>query len=375
MNIGPPNDFSTSAMFPQTPEQTPEQNQLQQQAIAAAKLLVYGNENAAVPSSDQSYFNFVASRQEHKLNKAAAKKRWGKSTRGRRLSEIKAKEEEMEITALLTTSAIENADKREDPWPRETHINEIGTGSPRQFQKSEKLPATFNPQTGCVVQIGAILHGENIAYGYNRSITHWSDCCERCYQRRDCAAWTVIAHGESKGCHLKAKLGPKKGQGKEGDACGVVSTAYPRPSSPRPPPSRRSPSPLPTQVPNKNPSLSKSQYGKVLGMSWMFYEAQRSGYTPRWNSVPWRTDSHLTDTVIGGWYDAGDYLKLSFPLAPTVGMLAWGLIEFQQAYSSAGKLKLARNNLRHAADFLHRCWDPVSRTFVAQIGDPGELHV
>ena len=108
-------------------------------------------------------------------------------------------------------------------------------------------------------------------------------------------------------------------------------------------------------------------------MSWLFYEAQRSGHTPSWNSVPWRRDSHLSDTVIGGWYDAGDYLKLAFPLAPTVGMLAHGLIEFEAAYSSAGKLKLARNNLRHAADFLHRCYDPISKTYAAQIGDPGKL--
>jgi hypothetical protein len=49
---------------------------------------------------------------------------------------------------------------------------------------------------------------------------------------------------------------------------------------------------------------------KVLGLSWLFYEAQRSGKLPPTNRVPWRGDSHLADRVVGGWYDAGDHTKL-----------------------------------------------------------------
>ena len=52
-------------------------------------------------------------------------------------------------------------------------------------------------------------------------------------------------------------------------------------------------------------------YGQVLGLSWKFYEAQRSGKLPTNNSIPWRGDSALGDKapdgadITGGWYDAG----------------------------------------------------------------------
>lgn len=57
-------------------------------------------------------------------------------------------------------------------------------------------------------------------------------------------------------------------------------------------------------------------YGKVMGMSLLFYEAQRSGKLPANNRVPWRGDSALGDgndvglDLTGGWYDAGTLLLL-----------------------------------------------------------------
>ena len=52
-------------------------------------------------------------------------------------------------------------------------------------------------------------------------------------------------------------------------------------------------------------------YGSVLGLSWLFYEAQRSGPLPSTNRIPYRGDSALNDSapdgtnMTGGWYDAG----------------------------------------------------------------------
>ena len=52
-------------------------------------------------------------------------------------------------------------------------------------------------------------------------------------------------------------------------------------------------------------------YGEVLGLSMLFYEAQRSGKLPADNRVAWRGDSALHDAsstgadLSGGWYDAG----------------------------------------------------------------------
>lgn len=50
-------------------------------------------------------------------------------------------------------------------------------------------------------------------------------------------------------------------------------------------------------------------YGQVLYLSSLFYEAQRSGRLPPTNRVPWRKDSALKDgsdvghDLVGGWYD------------------------------------------------------------------------
>ena len=50
---------------------------------------------------------------------------------------------------------------------------------------------------------------------------------------------------------------------------------------------------------------------QVLGHSYRFYEAQRSGQLPASNRIPWRGHSALADAapdgspLAGGWYDAG----------------------------------------------------------------------
>lgn len=68
-------------------------------------------------------------------------------------------------------------------------------------------------------------------------------------------------------------------------------------------------------------------YAAVLGLSWKFYEAQRSGKLPANSSIPWRGDSALGDKapdgsdVSGGWYDAGGMvleLNSAFLQDPTI---------------------------------------------------------
>ena len=57
-------------------------------------------------------------------------------------------------------------------------------------------------------------------------------------------------------------------------------------------------------------------YGEVLGLSMLFYDAQRSGKLPPDNRVAWRGDSALQDAspsgadLSGGWYDAGGAVTL-----------------------------------------------------------------
>lgn len=80
---------------------------------------------------------------------------------------------------------------------------------------------------------------------------------------------------------------------------------------------------------------------ELLGKAWFFYEAQRSGKLPSDNKVPWRGDSYLQDgsealptalDLEGGWYDAGDTLKLSFPLCASVWRLATSLLTYKDAH-------------------------------------------
>lgn len=54
---------------------------------------------------------------------------------------------------------------------------------------------------------------------------------------------------------------------------------------------------------------TKYNYGDALGLSILFFDAQRSGKMPASNPIPWRHDSAMNDhgdggvDLTGGWYD------------------------------------------------------------------------
>ena len=103
---------------------------------------------------------------------------------------------------------------------------------------------------------------------------------------------------------------------------------------------------------------SPYSYDDVLHKSILFYEAQRSGKLPANNRVSWRKDSALGDKgdnsedLTGGWYDAGDYVKFGFPLASTVTVLAWGLVEYRSAYKDAGELDAMLDCIKWPLDYF-----------------------
>lgn len=75
----------------------------------------------------------------------------------------------------------------------------------------------------------------------------------------------------------------------------------------------------------------------------------------------------------GGYYDAGDYLKLNFPMGTSLAFLSWGLLEFGQGYAAAGLTSLAKDAVRWGVDYLAACHTGELQ-YVGQIGDPSIDH-
>lgn len=127
-------------------------------------------------------------------------------------------------------------------------------------------------------------------------------------------------------------------------------------ASSRPPQTTLKPSVKPTTMAPSNPG--KYNYGEVLKLSILFYEAQRSGKLPQNNRVTWRKDSALNDMgsngedLTGGWYDAGDYVKFGFPMASSATVLAWGLVEYKEAYKAAGQYDIMLGTIKWATDYF-----------------------
>jgi len=114
-------------------------------------------------------------------------------------------------------------------------------------------------------------------------------------------------------------------------------------------------------------------YADALKLSLQFYEAQRSGRLPTTNRVSWRKDSFVDDVVPGGYFDAGDHLKLAYPMATSLAFLGVAAIEFKDGFKAAKQLGEIRDTLRWGADYLMACHVGPS-TFIGQIGDPGPDH-
>jgi endoglucanase len=115
-------------------------------------------------------------------------------------------------------------------------------------------------------------------------------------------------------------------------------------------------------------------YAEALQKSVLFYEAQQSGKLPDWNRVSWRGDSRLADgadvglDLSGGWYDAGDHVKFGFPMAGTATVLAWGLVEFEAGYKTAGQQDAMLRNLRFVNDYFIKA-HPSPNVLYGQVGN------
>lgn len=126
-------------------------------------------------------------------------------------------------------------------------------------------------------------------------------------------------------------------------------------------------------------AFSSADYASALDKSLLFYDVQRSGKLPSWQRIKWRGDSGLTDgrannvDLTGGFYDAGDNVKFGFPLAFTIALLAWDVVEFGSNLRTTGQLQNTLNNIRWGTDYLLKAYSGQNELW-AQVGDPNNDH-
>ncbi|XP_022743148.1 endoglucanase 12 [Durio zibethinus] len=102
-------------------------------------------------------------------------------------------------------------------------------------------------------------------------------------------------------------------------------------------------------------------YTLALHKALLFFNAQKSGKLPKNNGIYWRGNSGLDDGkevtdlkggLVGGYYDAGDNIKFHFPMAFSMTMLSWSLIEYSQKYQSIGEYDHIRDLIKWGTDYL-----------------------
>ena len=56
--------------------------------------------------------------------------------------------------------------------------------------------------------------------------------------------------------------------------------------------------------------------------------------------------------LVGGYYDAGDHVKFGLPMAFTVTMLSWSLLEYGANVADAGELAHALESIKWGTDYF-----------------------
>lgn len=77
--------------------------------------------------------------------------------------------------------------------------------------------------------------------------------------------------------------------------------------------------------------------------------------------------------LVGGYYDAGDNLKLGFPMAFTITMLSWSTIEFRDKLAKQNELENALDAIRWGTNYFIKA-HPQPDTLYGEVGDPDSDH-
>ncbi|XP_042506942.1 endoglucanase 11-like [Macadamia integrifolia] len=120
-------------------------------------------------------------------------------------------------------------------------------------------------------------------------------------------------------------------------------------------------------------------YSDALTKSLLYFESQRSGRLPSDQRVTWRYHSGLTDglkqgvDLIGGYYDAGDNVKFGLPMAFTMTMLSWSVMEYGEQITAADEYKHALQAIKWGTDYLIKTHTSPNVLW-AQVGDGDTDH-
>lgn len=97
-----------------------------------------------------------------------------------------------------------------------------------------------------------------------------------------------------------------------------------------------------------------------------------AGVFPKDSSVKFRGDSGLDDgndaggfinaDLVGGFYDSGNNMKFSFPIAYTVTLLSWTVIEYHDKYADIDELEHIKDIIKWGSHYLLKLFHPSNDT-------------
>ncbi|OAY72447.1 endoglucanase 12-like [Ananas comosus] len=117
--------------------------------------------------------------------------------------------------------------------------------------------------------------------------------------------------------------------------------------------------------------LLPDEYTEALHKALKFFNAQKSGHLPRSNGIPWRGDcgvnniQQLPDVkagLVGGYYDSGKNIKFHFPMAFSMTLLSWSVIEYGHKYDAIGEHDHIRDIIKWGTDYLLRTFNSSAST-------------
>uniref|UniRef100_A0A453NC54 cellulase n=1 Tax=Aegilops tauschii subsp. strangulata TaxID=200361 RepID=A0A453NC54_AEGTS len=126
-------------------------------------------------------------------------------------------------------------------------------------------------------------------------------------------------------------------------------------------------------------AAARHDYGDALSKSLLYFESQRSGRLPYNQRVRWRGHSGLTDgleqgvDLVGGYYDAGDHVKFGLPMAFTVTMLSWAVLEYGDQIAAAGEGAHALQSIKWGTDYFIKAHTAPNELWT-QVGDGDSDH-